>query len=145
MSYIRFAGLFEAGTLFYLFREKIHLSNEGAGFSALMVFIFMFDRKLAEAAVAIFGGYLIFWAAFELPQLRLSRFTNKIDLSYGIYLYAWPIASLIAWKWRSIDPWLLTAITTPVTAIMAYFSWTVVESPALGLLRRQRQRQLVGK
>ena len=51
---------------------------------------------LVAFALGVFGGYLIFWFAFHCPVLPISRFTNKTDLSYGIYLYAWPIQSTIA-------------------------------------------------
>jgi peptidoglycan/LPS O-acetylase OafA/YrhL len=131
MSYVRFEALFGIGTLFYVFGERIRFSSLGAAFSALMLFILLFDKRLAEASVAIFGGYLIFWAAFELPVLRLSKFANKTDLSYGIYLYAWPIASLICWRLRTTNPWQLAAITLPCAVIMAYLSWIFIESPAL--------------
>jgi peptidoglycan/LPS O-acetylase OafA/YrhL len=59
-------------------------------------------------ALAVLAGYLIFWFALQSPVLPISRFTNKTDLSYGIYLYAWPIQSTIAFfSDRSINPWAL--------------------------------------
>jgi peptidoglycan/LPS O-acetylase OafA/YrhL len=102
-----------------------------------MLCVLLFSRRWAETALAVFGGYLIFWSAFEVPVLRLSKVANKTDLSYGIYLYAWPIASLIAWKFRHINPWLLSISTLVCSALIAYLSWTFVEKPCLGLIRRE--------
>jgi peptidoglycan/LPS O-acetylase OafA/YrhL len=68
--------------------------------------------------------------------LSISRFSNETDLSYGIYLYAWPIQSTIAYLDRSIDPWVLSAITLPFSAAAAYLSWTFVEKAPLALAQR---------
>jgi peptidoglycan/LPS O-acetylase OafA/YrhL len=89
-------------------------------------------------ALSIFGGYLIFWFALHCPVLPISRFTNKTDLSYGIYLYAWPIQSSIAFfTHRSINPWALSVITLPLAAAAASVSWTFIEKPALALAHRK--------
>lgn len=133
---IRFAAVFGVGALYYVYRDRVQLTSKGAFLSALILFALMFNRYLAEEAVAIFGGYLIFWIAFKLPVFRLSKLDNKVDLSYGIYLYAWPIASVIAWKSRHINPWLLSAITFVCSAFVAYLSWTFVEKPSLALVRK---------
>lgn len=138
----RFGSMFGVGTLYYIFRDKVRLTTTGAVISAALLFILLFSPMWAEFAVAVFGGYLILWIAFKAPVLGLSRFANKTDLSYGIYLYAWPVAATIAWKFKHIDPWLLFAVTLISAASIAYLSWTFVESPCLGLLRRQGDQKI---
>jgi peptidoglycan/LPS O-acetylase OafA/YrhL len=90
-------------------------------------------------ALAVLGGYLILWFAHQSPVLPISRFTNKTDLSYGIYLYAWPTQSTIAFfADRSINPWALSAVTLALASAAAWVSWTFIEKPALALIARPR-------
>ena len=89
----------------------------------------------ANAGYALFGGYLIFWFAFAAPIVRLSRFDNRADISYGLYLYAFPVQSLFIWWFRGIDPWLLCGIALTVASVLGYLSWVLVERPCLGLAR----------
>lgn len=134
----QFGAVFGVGALYYLYRDKVRLTSRGALVSALLLFCLLFSMRWAEMAVAVFGGYLIFYIAFELPELRISKLINKVDLSYGVYLYAWPIASVIAWNFRSINAWLLSAITLACSVPLAYLSWVFVEKPSLGLLREEK-------
>jgi hypothetical protein len=53
----------------------------------------------------------------SLPVFAISRFTNKTGSSYGIYLYALPIQSMIAFfTHRAINPWLLSAASLALAA-----------------------------
>ena len=54
------------------------------------------------------------------------------DISYGIYIYGWVVQQCIYDIWRP-SPWVITATALPITMILAYFSWTFVEKPALAL------------
>lgn len=136
---LRLAGIFGVGTMYYVYRDKLQLTGRGAVVSAVSLFFLLFSRRWAETSVAIFGGYLIFWIAFKLPVLRLSQLANNVDLSYGVYLYAWPIASVIVWRFRHINPWLLCAATFVCVLPVAYLSWTFVEKPSLELARKEKR------
>ena len=139
---LRFAAVFGTGALYYLFRDKLIFTNAGAGVSLLSLAVFMNFKSFAELSFCIFGGYLIFWFAFKVSVLRISRLANKSDLSYGLYLYAWPVQSLIIWYYLDMNPWLLCGITVLCAGCIAYGSWTFVEKPSLSLLQRRR---LAGK
>jgi peptidoglycan/LPS O-acetylase OafA/YrhL len=135
---IRFAGVFGVGAVYYLFRDKIPLTDAGAAIAAILLTGLMFNRSLAETAFAIFGGYLILWFSFKFRVLRLSRFDNNVDISYGIYLYGWPIQSLIIWNDRTVNPWALCFLSLLAASLMGYVSWTLVEKPCLRLARGRR-------
>jgi peptidoglycan/LPS O-acetylase OafA/YrhL len=131
---VRFFGVFETGALYFLLKDRINLTHIGAICAAVILYFALFNRYTAEPAFTIFGGYLIFWFAFKVRMLFLSRYDNKIDLSYGIYLYAWPIQSTIALHFRTIDPWLLTIISFVIACAFAFVSWILIEKPALELV-----------
>ena len=134
---IRFASIFGTGMLFYLFGEQISYRSDFA-LAALVAggALIYLTPALAEFALTVLGGYLIFWFAFNFRVLGISRFTNRVDLSYGIYLYAFPIQNSIAYFDRSISPWRLSLVALVLSAIMAYVSWSVIEKPALKLAHR---------
>jgi peptidoglycan/LPS O-acetylase OafA/YrhL len=65
---------------------------------------------------------------------RLARVGSRRDLSYGLYVYAWPVQATLlvmgagAW-WLP----LYLVVSLVVALAMALLSWTFIESPALSL------------
>ncbi len=134
----RFAAVFGIGALYYMFRERVKLTVPRAMAAAILLTGLMFIPYLAEAAFAILGGYLIMWFALRVPVLPLSRFDNTTDISYGLYLYGWPVQTLIIWFYRGIDPWLLCGVSLSLASLLGHLSWTCVERPCLRLAPGRR-------
>jgi len=130
---VRFCAIFGVGALFYLFRGELRPTNTGALAAAALLLGLFFNRMLAETALAILGGYLVFWAAFSLPMLWISRLNNRTDISYGLYLYAWPVENLFLWWDKAINLWLLGFLSLLGAGLLALLSWTFIEKPALNL------------
>ena len=146
-SDVRFFGVFETGALYFLLKDRVKLTNIGAFWATVIMCLALFNQYTAEAGFTLFGGYLIFWIAFKVRMLFLSVYDNNFDLSYGIYLYAWPIQSTIALNFRTINPWLLCIISFAGACAFAYVSWSFIEKPALRLCPGvcQGQNQLAPK
>ncbi|MGZ4672317.1 MAG: acyltransferase family protein [Ilumatobacteraceae bacterium] len=67
----------------------------------------------------------------------LARMLRGVDLSYGLYLYAWPMQQLVAmYHWVS-RPATFIAISTVLTGACAAGSWFAVERPCMARLRRR--------
>ncbi len=135
---IHFLAVFGVGSVAYLFRDSIPLRNRWAAIAAVTLIAAMGEWYLAEAAYALCGGYLILWFALRAPVVGLSRFDNKADISYGLYLYGWPVQMLVIWWYRAIDPWLLCGIALLVAGGLGFLSWNLVEKPCLDRVRRVR-------
>jgi peptidoglycan/LPS O-acetylase OafA/YrhL len=93
-STLRFTSIFLAGTLFYIWRGRIVFTPMYAATALVALFGFMFVPFLAEPGVAIFGSYIIFSIASLGGAWAIARINNRDDISYGVYLYAWPIEKL---------------------------------------------------
>jgi peptidoglycan/LPS O-acetylase OafA/YrhL len=77
-------------------------------------------------------GYLLLCVAHTPPVGR--RLTKRCDLSYGVYLYAFPIQqALVATGVR--DPIVLFACAAPLSFTAATASWLLVEQPCLQFRR----------
>jgi peptidoglycan/LPS O-acetylase OafA/YrhL len=88
------------------------------------------------AAFAFFGVYVLFFAAY-LRAGRLSDVGVNWDLSYGTYLYAWPVQlMLIMHLGGLLGPIALFALALPITLMLATLSWHFVEAPCM----RQKAR-----
>lgn len=78
-------------------------------------------------------------AALLLVALRGRARHVKADLSYGTYLYGWPVAQFLVHLLPGIAPLELALISTLATLPFAAASWYLVEHPSL---RRPVTRKL---
>ena len=82
--------------------------------------------------MTLLGGYVLFWLAFKCEWPPLRRINAKNDISYGVYLYAFPLTQLIIFFWRDIHVGVLVLATFLLSLICGSLSWHLVERPALG-------------
>ncbi len=135
---LAFLMIFLAGGAFHVFRARIVQDGRLALAAAAILAILMSSTPLlAHLGMALGGGYLLFHFALTFPAPRLAGVGNKVDLSYGLYLYAWPVQNLLVQRMDGISPWHLTLGATAVAAVLGYASWRLVEQPCLAFGRRQ--------
>jgi peptidoglycan/LPS O-acetylase OafA/YrhL len=139
---VLWAGVFCAGGLFYLYRDVIKLRFRYALLAVPIFFVLQFNDATAQIALMTAGAYILFWVATYKGDNAMSRFTQKTDFSYGIYLYAYPVQQLILWYDRDIGMFGLLGISLVITWILGAISWYVVERPALRRKPRSVHRQL---
>lgn len=123
-----------AGAAIYVFRKSIPLS--GILFMAAngILLISLFTGG-ARVAMLLAGSYAIIYLALSANG-RISIFGRHTDLSYGVYLYAWPVQQLVVFASRNaLSPLALFAISMPISLFVAYCSWRLIEEPALRAVR----------
>jgi peptidoglycan/LPS O-acetylase OafA/YrhL len=131
---VRLGMLFLAGGTFYLFRERIRLDARSAVFCGGLLLVGLCSQIVAEVAMAIVGGYLLFFIAFT-PVAALNVFKHLPDVSYGLYLYAWPVQLLVIWQLSNASPWLVFIVSIIISTGLGLASWFLIEKPSLKLLR----------
>ncbi|TWI61506.1 peptidoglycan/LPS O-acetylase OafA/YrhL [Pseudoduganella lurida] len=132
---IRLAMLFGAGGCFYLYRERIRYTPRGALVATGILLPAMWSARWAEPALATAGAYLLLYFALT-PRPLLARFNRLPDISYGVYLYGWPVQILLLWYLPPQSPWLLAALATLLVLPLGALSWYCVEWPLLRLKPR---------
>jgi peptidoglycan/LPS O-acetylase OafA/YrhL len=71
-------------------------------------------------------GHLALVAAFRLPVRAL-----RADLSYGTYIYGWPVAQTVAHLAPGLPAPVLVVASLAAVLPLAWASWHLVEAPAL--------------
>jgi len=131
-----FLGFFAAGMAMVFLRDSRLLDWRLAAAAALgLVIAAKFGHLIA--LFPLFGGYLtIFLALNYAPPLRRLRAAG--DLSYGIYIYGWPVEQCImASSGGRIAWWQLFPSALAISAALAWGSWHAVEKRALRLKPRR--------
>lgn len=133
------AQFFLAGTTAYLWRSRIPMFTPLAVLA--LAALVLSARLGAFSFVCVTAlGYFLLW--FVYCASKIFSFLDKIgDLSYGIYIYAFPCQQVA----YSVSPlgatwWGNIALALPPTLIFAWLSWTLVERPAMN--RRERILEL---
>lgn len=138
---LRLTAIFLIGSCFYLFSEEIAslLDGRSATICLILCIATLYrDPHFAEAGLAVFGGLALFWIAFKANLGALQQINDKWDISYGVYLYGWPVAIYLTWLNPTICPWVLVTITIPIVFIISAVSWW-------GLERKIKERSLLEK
>ena len=144
--YVHLGQFFVAGIIAYMFRDVIKLSTPVAMLCLCVVLAsVVFGGFFLSRLIA--GSYVLLWLAYAAPKAP-EIFTRNGDLSYGIYIYAFPIQQFIAESFAWGKTWQGNImLSLPLTFVFAYFSWRFVEAPSirarapvLALLRSWRTR-----
>jgi peptidoglycan/LPS O-acetylase OafA/YrhL len=125
-------GFFAAGMVLYKLRDTRIFD----GRIALIALIGLVASARLGGFILFFpltGCYLALWLALSprLPPLPATRFG---DLSYGLYIYGWPVEEAVMWaSGGRANWWQLFLAALPSAAALAFLSWHLVESRALRL------------
>lgn len=135
-NHLQLATFFMAGSVAYLFWDVLPRSYGWIEIVGLVVLTTAVIEVGFLELLPVTGTYLLLCLAFEqrLSALRIGR---RVDLSYGIYLYAWPVQQLliqVLGGW--LNPWTLSVAALLGSGGLALLSWTLIERPALALKRR---------
>lgn len=125
---------FFAGSTWYLYQDKIPMSNKYFVLASLLYIL-----SLRYGFYALVGPvtfiYIVFYLAAHFP---IKSFDKKADFSYGIYIYAFPVQQLLSQVGaQSSGVWLYSLYATLITLPLAVASYFLVERPALKLKSAQ--------
>jgi peptidoglycan/LPS O-acetylase OafA/YrhL len=129
---VRLAFIFSLGMIFYLYRDKVIISN-WLGALALVVFVISLKVGQYYEVGEVMWAYLCIFGAVRLPFHNVDRYG---DFSYGLYIYAFLVEELLSLygvpKWGY---WPYLVISSVGAMMLAVGSWFLVERPFLRLKR----------
>lgn len=119
------------GMIFALFDDKIRIDDRIALAAAGVAFFTYFIASGWNFYGQFAFLYVLIWCAVRLP---LTNWEKYGDLSYGIYIYAWPLMMLAAYFGLQNKGWLVYHVTIVVAChVLALISWHLLEKRALAL------------
>jgi peptidoglycan/LPS O-acetylase OafA/YrhL len=127
---------FIAGSAFYVYQDYVPKWLPLFGGSLLLLVVSSWWGGLYWALL-LGGTYTVIYLALS-SSLEMKVLGRRTDLSYGVYLYGWPVGQLLLYlSHQSLAPIPLFLLTMAVTLPVAYASWSIVEAPSLVMLRRK--------
>jgi peptidoglycan/LPS O-acetylase OafA/YrhL len=135
MSDRRFLTFFLAGLTAWLWRDKIPV-NFGLALAAFAVFLCASRwQPFGVLVMPLAACYLVLWIGYGV-RIGFAAWCDRVDLSYGTYLYAFPVQQMLAAVGirNSLE---MFALAVPLTLLLAAASWFIVEKPCLKLKSRR--------
>jgi peptidoglycan/LPS O-acetylase OafA/YrhL len=135
----RFAVVFLAGALLYQFRNVIPARWSLVAVSVVIVLAAsLLPNYRLIGAIPLAYAIIVSGALIHNKRLRL-----RTDLSYGVYIYAFPIQQLLVICGLGImNPIVFAIIAAIATLPLAALSWFLVEKPSLSLKSRLKRRSI---
>jgi len=133
----RFLVMFLAGAFLYKFRNAIPARWSLVALSVVIVLAasFLPNYRLV-AAIPLAYAIIASGALIHSKRLRL-----RTDLSYGVYIYAWPVQQfLVICGLGILNPFVFALVSAAGTLPLAALSWFLVEKPAISLKSRLMRR-----
>jgi peptidoglycan/LPS O-acetylase OafA/YrhL len=133
----RFAVMFLAGALVHRFRDAIP-----ARWSIVAVCVVVVLASGFLPNYRLLGALPLAYAVIVSGALlRNRRLVLRTDLSYGVYIYAFPIQQLLViCGLVHLTPILFFIVATIATLPMAALSWFLIEKPAMRLKARIKRK-----
>lgn len=136
----RFAVVFLAGMLIHQFRDVLP-----ARWSLVTIcMVIAITSALLMPNYRVVGAIPLAYAVIVSGALiRNPRFRLRTDLSYGVYIYGWPMQQLLVICGLAfLNPFVFAVVAGAATLPLAALSWFVVEKRAMALKSRfTRKRQ----
>lgn len=127
---------FLLGSLYYFYKDHILFNTKNILILILILF-FLSAFEFTQLSIIISFSYLLFAFAYS-PIIKLYNFSKMGDLSYGMYIYAFPMQQATLLIFKEIEfQWYFT-ISFILTLILSYLSWHFIEKPSLQFAHNYR-------
>lgn len=97
----------------------------------MLLAVLLFFPMTAQPALCLLGGYAILHFAKSGPLVW--GFHRWPDISYGVYLYAWPLNKIWLWYFPEMNLVSLVLLVFLSSVLVGLVSWYAVENPCLRL------------
>ena len=127
----RAAVFFLVGAALWVNRDWAPLIGAGAAGLVVATALASFTGAY-DLVFAIAFSYVILWLGFT-DRLRMPNLAAHGDLSYGTYLYAFPVTQVWVQVLQPGSPWVVFLLSLATVLPLAWMSWHLVEQSALRL------------
>jgi peptidoglycan/LPS O-acetylase OafA/YrhL len=127
---------FCGGMIIWTLRDRLPLKG-WVVLALLALWVLTWGTGWSLVGTVLFIPYAIIYAAFRLPASIGQRVDRMGDLSYGIYIYAYPVQQLAQWaSGQQLTAASMFLLSVPTACALALLSWHLIEKRALKLKKR---------
>jgi peptidoglycan/LPS O-acetylase OafA/YrhL len=118
------APCFALGSLFALFKDKIEIHI--AGFASVWILYLLF--KISAYNFYFFYVAIFYSIIFVSSRVWTLKFKPTSDISYGVYLWGWPVQQVMAQYFPDHGIRFNQISSIIISASLGYISWRLIES-----------------
>jgi peptidoglycan/LPS O-acetylase OafA/YrhL len=123
---------FLGGVLMYFLNSRFKLSGSIAWLCFVGILLVSY-AGLLRTFFPLFGSYIVIYLALS-PTTWAGAATRFGDLSYGTYLYGWPVEQVVRYLLgEGATWWAVFGIAFPIALGFGWISWQLIEERALRL------------
>jgi peptidoglycan/LPS O-acetylase OafA/YrhL len=127
------APSFFSGIILYFFLKR-HQPSGRVAVACLVLLGLSAYFKLLDYSFPLIGAYLIAYLGTSAP-FKLGNAARFGDLSYGTYLYGWPVEQLVRfYLGEGAHWWAIFCMSLPLALALGFVSWHLIEKPAMRLV-----------
>ncbi len=136
---IRPMGLFYAGMMYYVYRDKIKMK-----FSLCIVSLIAMAVSVVfgvfNITVFLFFPYFFMYIGFAAHN-KFPDFAKYGEISYGMYLCAWPVQQILVEKFENnMSPFTNFIITVIISIILGFILYRFVEKPVVKWMKKEKNK-----
>jgi peptidoglycan/LPS O-acetylase OafA/YrhL len=127
--------LFFCGASYRVLSDRVTLSPLWFCSAFIAVGIALLSQPYSDKSLIVYGvalPYVLLYVSL-VPAGSVRAFNRMGDVSYGVYLYAFPVQQAVAALIPGVSPLQMITVAAPATIVLAALSWHLIERPALNL------------
>ena len=141
LSVVRAVLLFFLGVLIWVLRDHITISPV-LGLATIVLWFVMVFRGIDNLAMLTVFPVACFCLAYGMGN-HFSKFGTKFELSYGIYLWAFPIQQALAQYFPAWNPYVNALVAALLATCGAFVNHFVIAVP-LGKYLKEHRKKVTG-
>lgn len=138
--------------------EKRQLNMIGIFFMGSFIYITAFSKKIIKAILLFSALLFIIFVCYKIPGFdpfflfliavcmlvycvgfnSLVKVPLHTDISYGLYIYAFPVQQIVFMLWNNQNPYFQLALGILLTLPFAFASWHLVEKRFIRATHKRR-------
>ena len=141
LSVVRAVLLFYLGVLIWVFRDQVVISPV-LGLATIVLWFVMVFGGIDNLAMLTVFPIACFCLAYGMGN-HFSKFGTKIELSYGIYLWAYPIQQALVQYFPAWHPYVNAMVAALLAMCGAFVNHFVIAVP-LGKYLKEHRKKVTG-